>query len=900
MNHHSRLWLSTLLTILCAVAAGYALVSLARWSSLDARLDAAIGGPEHAWLAVERAHAATRAIFASLSTIAAALALGGLAVAAVRQTRRAMESAAQQYALSDSARARLVEAIENHNEGFILFDADDRMEFCNKRFRETYIEIADKLQTGCSYADLLRAGAECGLFPDADGRIDDWLRENMAERRRFTPHEQRLSGDRWTMVSDRPTRDGGFVGLRTDITELKRREAELRDARQVLEGQAAGMSALAEEAQAARALLQDAVESINEGFSLYDRDDRLLMCNSRWLDLHNRVRRLIRPNMHFAEVLEAAIRSGQLIARDDGLVEAEIAERVNARRSNERMTIEEQFDDDRWIRVSTRRMGNGGVVSVLNDITELKQREFALNSTRSRLETQAREMSSLVEAAQRANRAKSDFLAMMSHEIRTPLNGVISALGLVADTSLSSAQTNLIETARNSANGLLAILNDVLDMSKIEAGKLELETAPFRLLDLVEGVARLCRVQAAAKGLSFDVQIDAALPEWLQGDSGRVQQMALNYLTNAIKFTETGSIEFCIRPAPAGRDMIRLEVTDTGIGIPLEQHGRVFRDFTQLDQSPRRRYGEAGLGLAITRRLARAMEGSVGFDSTPDIGSSFWFDVPLRSCAAPSMAPSPPAHQSSPAPLALKILLVEDNDTNRMLARLTLEQMGCRVDEAIDGAQSVEKAANGRYDFILMDISMPVMDGIEAAQQIRAAGSNTPIIALTAHMGEEFAAECEAAGMNGRLTKPVDPKLLRQCLTAGAAMPEKGRSASSKRIDPANPVLDPQPLQSMREALGEAAFFRVLAACRSDIDAEGRALVSALAHGTAEDARRAAHKLVSLAAAIGARQLQGLAQQVEMQQDAAADRLAIAPALAALSKALDAEPAANGNERSVA
>jgi signal transduction histidine kinase len=583
-------------------------------------------------LLAERARVASHAIFAGLvAGIAGAAFVAGLLVQ-LRDARKGSRTTQTERARTDADHARLIEAIENLNEGFVLFDADDRLVICNQRFRETYREIGDRLAPGLAYADVKRLGAERGLFPEAENEIDEWVARSMGERQRFTPHEQRLSGNRWIMVSNRPTRDGGFVGVRTDITELKRREQELQLARANLEGQAERMRGLAEEAQIAKGVLQDAIESINEGFSLYDENDRLVMCNSRWLDLHARIRDRIKAGVAFADILRAAIGSGQLVARED--IEAEVRERIAARRHAERTTLEEQFDDDRWIRVSTRRMSGGGIVSVLNDITALKQREFALNSARARLEKQAGEMSTLAEAAQRANRAKTEFLAMMSHEIRTPLNGVIGALGLVADEKLPTRAIDLVDTARVSAHSLLAILNDVLDMSKIEAGKLELEPAPFRLRDLVDGVASLCRVQAGAKGLEFRARLADDLPEWVSGDAGRIRQMALNYAMNAVKFTEEGSIDFEIARAAGGGDSIRFEVIDTGIGIPLEQHGRVFRDFTQLDQSLRRRYGGTGLGLAITRRLARMMGGAIGFESTPDVGSAFWFEIPLPAIAA--------------------------------------------------------------------------------------------------------------------------------------------------------------------------------------------------------------------------------------------------------------------------
>ncbi len=899
MKEDWTLWPIRLAALAGGGAGVFAMVSLSRWSRLDARLEGmdATSGAYAAAIAGRARAEFQGAVAAGVAVIAVVF----LAIALSSALRRARALTMAREAERDAAmaeHARLREAIESLNEGFVLFDSDDKLLVCNQRFREIYGEIADCLAPGQSYEEIKRQGALRGLFAEAASRETEWLAENMAERRRFTPRAERLSGNRWVMVSNRPTRDGGFVGVRSDITELKRREMELSEARNDLERQAERMRALAEDARNARDTLRDAIESINEGFSLFDADDHLALCNSRWLDLHAAVRDKIHTGAAYADILRAAIAAGHLVAADN--IEAEVASRVAARRAEERTSVEERFADDRWINVSTRRMSGGGIVSVLSDITTLKLREFALGSTRARLEKQAREMSSLAEQAQRANRAKSDFLAMMSHEIRTPLNGVISALGLVADRELPAGALNLVDTARASARSLLSILNDVLDMSKIEAGKLELEPAPFRLRDLVDGVASLCGAQAREKGLEFHARLADDAPEWVVGDLGRIRQMALNYATNAVKFTDRGAIELEVTRSKAGGDVLRFEVVDSGIGIPLEQHGRVFRDFTQLDQSLSRRYGGTGLGLAITRRLARAMGGTIGFDSTEGVGSAFWFEIPLPTAEPASKVETigdeaVAAEVSLIARRAPRVLLVEDNDTNRLLARMTLERMGCGVAEALDGARAVETAAGGGFSGILMDISMPVMDGFEAARQIRATGDQTPILALTAHTGVGFEAECVAAGMNGCLTKPLDRASLRRWLAGLDSAPDRLKQATVAR------GFDPSPLRAMRDTLGEDGFHRVLASARKDIAGEARAMAVAFANPDAPDsevrARHAAHKMAGLASVVGAQRLERLARLVETGAAGLADRLAIAPAAQAALARIDALAAEGPDQR---
>ncbi len=918
MRRSPARFLPTLLTLVTVVLAGFAAAGVQRLIEIDSRspgagiaaelrgalaggsdyeparagIEAAAAGLESA--ALERSAAGKSVIglgavfFAGLGLLVLSL------IAAERNARNLLRLARQSRVDADRTRAQLVEAVENINEGFVLYDSEDRLVICNRKFREAYKIVADQLKTGVTSEQILRAATERGQFPQAAGKTEEWIANRLEQRRRFDPpFEQQLAGGRWHMVSDRATRDGGLVGIRTDITELKRRELELREARKSLEAQAERMRALAEETQLAKGVLQDAIESINEGFCLFDAEDRLVMCNSRYRDMHTLIRGELEPGARFTDILRAAICAGNLIVGDG--IEAAVAERLLARQNLEDSSVEEQFDDDRWVRVSTRRMRNGGMVSVFADITEMKRREFALTSAQVRLERQTREMTGLAEAAQRANRAKSEFLAMMSHEIRTPLNGVISALNLVGNSTAPQDDQRLLSTARTGAHSLLKILNDILDMSKIEAGMLALEPRAFRIQDVIGEVVSLCRVQAEAKGLAFEARVSPEVPDHVSGDADRIRQMVLNYATNAIKFTQSGGVEIHVSMEKGG--IARFEVADTGMGIPSSRHGQVFRDFVQLDQSIRRLHGGTGLGLAITRRLARIMNGNVGFTSEPGHGSAFWFEVPLPAAAAPQtereFAGSPSAAAAGTARVAgpgLRILLAEDNETNRYLAHLMLERMGCAVTDVCDGEQAVEAAARGGWDLVLMDISMPVMDGLEATRRIRAAGSQMPVIALSANTGPDFEGECRDAGMNGCLTKPIDIAALRQRLSAIAGGAREIQPAAGDLFPAGAPaLLDAEALERIHRDLGAEAFQRVLAGCRKDIAAEVSAVLEAWNAfpdaGGAQNMRHAAHKLVSLAATIGATELSRLSRMIEAGGFAETDR-------AAFESAADASVAA--------
>ncbi|WP_170122217.1 ATP-binding protein [Breoghania corrubedonensis] len=674
---------------------------------------------------------------------------------------------------------------------------------------------------------------------------------------------------------------------------IENRQDEMNTIRERLELQTSSIGRLAEEAQDARSTLLDAIESTQEGFSIFDDRDRLVLCNAPFRALYSEVDLEIAPGVAFRDIIRAAAQAGTYGPIDD--IEHFVANRVNRRRDQSCAAVEEGLADGRWIQISNRRTRTGGIVNVLTDITEAKTRESALSDAYTRLERQAATLEAqafrteeLASAAQRANRAKSEFLAMISHEIRTPMNAVMGYCQLLRDSELDDEQRLFSDGIDEAAQNLLALVNDILDISRLESGRMELRPSEFNLEAMLERLLNIARVLTAEKPIELRQSFARDLPDVIHADRDRLHQIVLNLLANAVKFTETGCVELV-----AGRnrcedgDRLYFEIRDTGIGIPSSDVHRLFDAFEQGRQEADKGLAGSGMGLAICKRLADLMGGAVSLCERPGYTTTFRLDIPLvvteESPAYAADMKGFQAHAPDMSPQTLRILVAEDTPASRVIVTKMLERNGHTVHAVEDGQEALDAIRNEHFDLVILDIQMPRLDGFATAMMMRRlpAPTNTiPIFALTAQAHTESRERAARAGFDDYLVKPLRQSDLDTAVNSivpsssrvadGSVSTTTYRSAASasplrkaRSMAFEHPHIDNTTLRELRNAVGAETFADLLNKLRGNTESYMDTLKIALEESDLPTIRTEAHRCAGLFAQFGLDDITALARKVE-------------------------------------
>ncbi|MGM9486733.1 PAS domain-containing protein [Ideonella sp. YS5] len=791
------------------------------------------------------------------------------------------------------ASARLVQAVEDSVlDHLAVLDRHGVIVTVNKAWRDFAAQPCRR-GSGSSRpdpgADYLAVCRETAFADDREGsEAAAGIAEVLACRRRLFTMEYPCGMSectRWFQLSVTPLEvpEGGAVVVHTDVTQ--RRQAE-------------------EAVRASEAQYRSMVEALEEGILVHDAAGGLVACNAQAERFFGGDLAQLRDPSFF-RTWRSVHPDGRTMPRAERPMERALATGRPLR--NELVGVHAPDGSQRWISVNAEPVFDrpGGriasVVTSFSDVTErhlaeleldrhrhhleemigartrqLMQANAALGQSERQLQQANADLMVAKERAESASQAKSSFLANMSHEIRTPLNAIVGLTHLMRRDVPQGVVAERLDKVSEAAGHLLQVINDILDLSKIEAGRLDLQPTDFSLRALVSRAVDMVSERALAKRLLIGVKVDD-VPECLHGDATRLMQALMNLLSNAVKFTPSGRIDIVVTPegVDAGEWRLRFSVRDTGIGIEPPAWGQLFEPFTQADGSTTRRFGGTGLGLAITKRLVAMMGGTVGLQSEPGRGSTFWFTVRMRA-GATAAGPAVLSGDASAA-LALKarhstrVLLVEDNPVNREVGMALLKAVGVAVEIAADGQQALERLETEVYDLILMDMQMPGMDGLEATRRIRRIPSldHVPVIAMTASAFGEDREACLAAGMNDHVAKPVDPRELYgailRWLPPQAAAPVRSSAAAAARAA-ARPDGDGGELagldmaRAVQQLGGDAsAARRVL---RQFARHYGEGLGAAVAADPAGDSAAALRELHALKGAAGAIGADEVCQQV--------------------------------------
>ncbi|HYM32493.1 MAG TPA: CHASE domain-containing protein [Candidatus Cybelea sp.] len=731
---------------------------------IAARREIEFGG--RTWALVSRdIYAPTgKAFLVATLGLAATLLLIAMLLSMRRIRVRAIALVDEKAAALVASEARYRTIIDDQTDMICRFLPDGSITFTNSAYDRSFGRAGDDMVGRNILARL------------AEGEAD-WVRDRLAK---LTPENPTGTIDVNIAPADGEPRWQHWTGRAFFDSEGRATEYQLvgRDATE----QVLAQHRLAK----AENTLREAIEKVAEGLWLYDANDKLVLCNQRYRDLYWSSADLITPGARYEDLLRASVARGQFpdaIGREEDW----IAERLDQRR-DPRETVEQHLADGTWLQISERRTADGGLVGIATDVTRLKHHERQLQvsiddlgRSKGLLAEQADALAALAdemalerERADRASRAKSDFLGAMSRKIRTPMSGVLGTIDLLLNGDLRPEQRRYLQPAKESSESLLAVLNDVLDYSKLEAGRLEFESAEFSLPQVVDDVMSLQGGQARAKGLRLEASVAADVPPALVGDAARVRQILLNLVGHALGVAETGSIAVDARHKMIDAETaeVHVDIRHAGPGLAESSAAALFEPFTPGSGS--------GLGLAICKQLVEHMGGAIGVENEtgPDgegrVGSRFWFTLRAKRAESSGVIPTPAELPPHSFGRPLHVLVAEDNQLNQRVLRAMLEQHGHHVDSAVNGLEALEAASRAPYDVILMDVHMPAMDGLSAARAIRQlpdAAGRTPIVALTTEGLAETATDYSEAGINAQIAKPIHADALLEVMTRLIGVP---------------------------------------------------------------------------------------------------------------------------------
>lgn len=638
---------------------------------------------------------------------------------------------------------------------------------------------------------------------------------------------------------------------------VRRRESLACQERSVLAGTISRLRVANDRLENKNAQLEATLSGMMDGVAVLDADLHLVTWNARFPDIAGVPEHVLRPGQTMEEILRAQARTGQFGPID---IEAEVARRLAALRAGGSVGVAERTKPDgRVVELRRNRLPDGSFVTLYNDITQRKQAEAALIQARA--------------AAEEATRAKSRFVAIVSHEIRTPLNALLNTLRLLHEGRLSQPQQRLLGIASQAGEALIALSNDILELSRMEAGQLALRASAFELRPLTEGATSLFAAQAQQRGVELRIDTAADCPATFFADPGRLRQILINLLSNAVKFARPGEVILAVERDREQSSFVRFAVRDHGPVIPSRDQERLFRPFSRLGETSSDSAGGSGLGLAICRQLAALMGGRIGYSThrfdTGETGNEFWLTLPDRAGPATEQCTGAPTGDSLPVRLPrTRILLVEDIHTNQVITSTLLRRDGHHVEVACNAEQALAAIESTPYDIVLTDIHMPGMSGTDMTRLIRRLGPpgcGLPIFALSGSTSADMTAACTEAGMNGLLGKPVVLTELRAAIarTVWGTHSATGIHGHSRprTVRPAT-LLNESRVRELKSGLPPATLVSAAAECATELQQRLGALRIALAAANADDARFQIHAMTGVAGSYGLAALEQRLRQI--------------------------------------